>query len=207
MKDTNIQWLEYISELQSIAQAGLTYSTGVFDLERYTRLREIAANLAAICSDTTLDDAKTIFSLEQGYTTPKIDVRAFILKENKVLLVKERSDGLWTLPGGWADVNESPSEAIIRETKEETGYDVLATKLLAFWDKLKHEHPLQWPHAYKCFFQCEIHAGEPKENSEISDVAFFDMNNIPPLSTHRTTANQLTRLYDLVMHEQATQFD
>lgn len=207
MTDNTLQWLKWISEIQSIAQAGLTYTTGDFDKQRYTRLRDIAAELAALSSETSLDDIKNIFLLEKGYATPKIDVRAYILKENKLLLVKERSDGLWTLPGGWADINESPSEAVIRETKEETGYDVSAIKLLAFWDKLKHDHPPQWPHAYKCFFLCNILSGEAKENLEIAEVGFFDLNNIPPLSTHRTTAKQLARLHELTLQDKPTQFD
>jgi len=148
----NISWLKWVSEIQAIAQSGLTYCDNEFDKERYVRLREVIAELAAHCSEHQLNDVANIFSLEKGYATPKIDVRSFIIKDDKLLLVKERSDGLWTLPGGWADVNESPSEAVVRETKEETGYDVSPIKLLALWDKLKHDHPPQWPHAYKCFF-------------------------------------------------------
>jgi ADP-ribose pyrophosphatase YjhB (NUDIX family) len=133
------------------------------------------AELAAHCSDNELHEVINIFSLEKGYATPKIDVRAVILKDGKLLLVKERSDSLWTLPGGWADVNESPSEAVIRETREETGYQVSTIKLLALWDKLKHDHPLQWPHAYKCFFHCDIVSGEPSSTLEISDQDFFNL--------------------------------
>ncbi|RUR13499.1 NUDIX hydrolase [Legionella sp. km772] len=203
----SINWLKWISEIQAIAQSGLTYSNNEFDKERYFRLKEIIAELAAHCSENQLSDIVNIFSLEKGYATPKIDVRSFILKENKLLLVKERSDNLWTLPGGWADVNESPSEAVIRETREETGYNVSAIKLLALWDKLKHDHPPQWPHAYKCFFYCEIISGEPTENLEISELCFFDLNSLPPLSTHRVTTKQLARLYDLVINPQFTQFD
>ena len=156
---------------------------------------------------TVTDEIKNIFTIEAGYATPKMDVRAFILQDDQLLLVRERSDGLWTLPGGWADVNESPSESVIRETKEETGYVVAVHKLLALWDKLKHDHPPQWPHAYKCFFHCEILSGEPTPNLEISEQAFFPVNDLPALSTHRVTAKQITRLYDLVMTPQPTQFD
>src|SRR3990167_1400081 len=202
-----ISWLKWISEIQALAQSGLTYSNNEFDKERYIRLKEIIAELAAHCSDNQLNDIVNIFSLEKGYATPKIDVRSFILKDNKLLLVKERSDSLWTLPGGWADVNESPSEAVIRETKEETGYDVSAIKLLALWDNLKHDHPPQWPHAYKCFFHCKILSGKPNKNIEISDQAFFDLNNLPLLSTHRVTKKLLDRLYELVISPQETQFD
>jgi len=207
MNDKTIQWLKWISEIQALAQSGLTYSKCEFDIERYIRLREIVAELAAHCSDQSLQTIKDIFLIEKGYATPKLDVRSYILKEGKLLLVKERSDGLWTLPGGWADVNESPSEAAIRETKEETGYEVSALKLLALWDKLKHDHPPQWPHAYKCFFLCELLSGEPTANLEISEVSFFDINKLPPLSPHRITAGQLTRLHELVLHDKPTQFD
>lgn len=206
IKDS-INWLKWISEIQALAQSGLTYSDNEFDKERYIRLKEIIAELAAHCSENQLNDVISIFSLEKGYATPKIDVRSFVLKDDKLLLVKERSDNLWTLPGGWADVNESPSEAVIRETKEETGYDVSAIKLLALWDKLKHDHPPQWPHAYKCFFHCDIISGEPVENLEISEQCFFDLNNLPSLSRHRVTESQIARLYELTINPQPTQFD
>ena len=208
MDNDDFKWLKWVSEIQAIAQSGLTYTTNEYDKERYIRLREISAELAAHCSGNSASDIENVFSLEKGYATPKIDVRSFILKNDTLLLVKERSDGLWTLPGGWADVNESPSEAVIRETKEETSYDVNAIKLLAFWDKLKHDHPPQWPHTYKVFFHCEIISGEATENLEISEIAFFDINNLPPLSTHRVTASQLLRLNELVYKkDQQTVFD
>lgn len=207
MTNDQFNWLKLISEIQAIAQSGLAYSNNEFDKERYKKLNTITAELTAHYSKNPLDDVEYLFSLEKGYATPKIDVRAFILKDDKLLLVKERNDGLWTLPGGWADVNESPSEAVIRETKEETGFNVAAIKLLALWDKLKHGHPPQWPHTYKCFFQCDILSGTATENLEISELAFFDIKNLPPLSTPRVTAKQLIRLYELVVNPQPTQFD
>ncbi|MDP3559483.1 MAG: NUDIX hydrolase [Legionellaceae bacterium] len=208
MTEKYFNWLKWITEIQAIAQSGLTYSDNEYDKARYIKLRSMIAELAAHCTKQHISDIENIFSLEKGYATPKIDVRSFILQDNKLLLVKERADGLWSLPGGWADVNESPSEAAIRETKEETGFDVSASKLLAFWDKLKHDHPPQWPHAYKCFFHCHILSGEACENLEISDIDFFDIQKLPPLSTHRVTSNQLMRLYELVQStKQATAFD
>jgi len=161
MVGNQFDWLRWISEIQAISQSGLAYSSNEYDKERYIRLSEIVAELAAHCSNNSCDDIANIFSLEKGYATPKIDVRSFILKEDKLLLVKESSDGLWTLPGGWADVNESPSEAAIRETKEETGYNVSAIKLLALWDKQKHDHPPRWPHVYKCFFSLQNIVRQP----------------------------------------------
>lgn len=201
------QWLKWISAIQAIAQSGLAYSDNPFDRERYVQLMELVSEMAAACSNTALEEINSLFSIEKGYATPKIDVRAFILEKDKVLLAKERSDGLWTLPGGWADVNDTPSGAVIRETKEETGYEVAVTKLLAFWDKLKHEHPPRWPHVYKCFFHCKILSGEAQSNLEIAEVDFFDINHLPPLSVHRVTAKQLERLHQLALFPEPTQFD
>ena len=207
MTKQGLDWLKWISEIQAIAQSGLTYTSNEFDKERYLRLQDLSAELAAHCTDLPMDEVANIFSLEKGYATPKIDVRAFILRSNKILLVKERVDNLWTLPGGWADVNESPSEAVIRETKEETGYDISAVKLLALWDKLKHDHPLQWPHVYKCFFHCEILSGEPTSSMEIIEQNFFDLSHLPALSLPRVTEKQIHRLYELIKNQEPTQFD
>ncbi|MDF1758434.1 MAG: NUDIX hydrolase [Legionellaceae bacterium] len=207
MNDRKKKLFKLIAELQSISQIGLTFAEIDFDKERYQRISEISLDLMAEFSDKSNDDISQIFSLEKGYPTPNIDVRSFVLKDDKVLLVKERSDDLWTLPGGYADVSETPSEAVVRETKEESGYDVHAVKLLALWDKLKHDHPLHWPHIYKCFFHCEILSGEPKENVEISAIDFFDINKLPQLSTPRVTKRQLHRLYQLVMTPGPTVFD
>ncbi|OGV27867.1 MAG: NUDIX hydrolase [Legionellales bacterium RIFCSPHIGHO2_12_FULL_37_14] len=199
--------LNWISEIQSIAQCGLAFTKDPFDEERFQRLRELAAELAAECSDLSLAEINHIFSLEKGYATPKVDMRAFALKGNKLLLVKERSDGLWTLPGGWADVNESPSEAIRRETKEESGFDVEVIRIIAFWDKLKHDHPPEWPHAYKCFFHCNILAGKPEQNLEISEIDFFAIDKLPPLSLPRVTKPELLKLYENVQNNGGTLFD
>ncbi|HHF7365862.1 TPA: NUDIX hydrolase [Legionella bozemanae] len=207
MSKNDLSWLKYITEIQAIAQNGLSYSNNEFDKERYLRLRDIASEFMANYSDTPLTEIKQIFSLEKGYATPKVDVRAFILKDNKILLVKERSDELWTLPGGWAETNESASESVIREAKEETGFDVSVIRLLALWDKQKHEHPQQWPHTYKCFFHCDIISGSAKENLEISEIDFFDLTRLPALSTPRVTQKQIMRLYELVSSSDKTLFD
>lgn len=207
MFKNKLDWLQWISEVQALVQSGLAYTDNEFDKQRYDRLNEMIAALGAHCSNQPLPEVKNIFSLEKGYATPKIDVRAVILKNDKLLLVKERADGLWTLPGGWADVNGSPSEAVIREALEETGYHVSVLKLLAFWDKQKHDHPPQWPHAYKCFFHCDILRGAFKENLETTELNFFDWDALPPLSTHRVTASQLHKLRLLLNNSEATSFD
>jgi ADP-ribose pyrophosphatase YjhB (NUDIX family) len=207
MSEQNKKLLMLISEIQALSQSGLTFNNSGFEKERYLRLTEISAELASICSNQPKDFINEIFLLEKGYATPKVDVRSFVLKDDKVLLVKERADGLWTLPGGFADVAETPSQAVIRETKEESGYDVEPIKLLALWDKSKHDHPLHWPHIYKLFFHCEYKSGKAHENLEISDIGFFAMDDIPPLSTPRVTSKQLLRLYQLVKNPELTVFD
>jgi len=207
MTDKKIQWFKWITELQAAAQSGLTYCTNEFDIERYIKIREIAAQMAAECSSNTFEVINDLFSLDKGYATPKLDIRGVILKDKKLLLVRGRADGLWSLPGGWADVNESPSEAIAREVKEESGYEARVLRLLSLWDKLKHDHPLQWPHTYKCFFHCELTGGEARENLEVSEIDFFGLDHLPPLSTPRITEKQLLRLYELVHNSELTEFD
>ncbi|USQ14050.1 NUDIX hydrolase [Legionella lytica] len=207
MSNNPTNWLKLISEVQAIAQNGLAYCHNEFDKERYTRLREIAAELTVEFTEHEREEIQLRFTLEHGYATPKLEIRAFVLKENKILLVKERSDGLWTLPGGWTDINESPSEAVIRETREETGFNVSAVRLLALWDEQKHDHPHHWPHTYKCFFHCDLISGEATENIEISAIDFFDLNDLPPLSTPRVTQRQLMRLYEQVTRAEQTLFD
>lgn len=199
--------LKWISEIHALSQNGLTYSKNEFDIERYHRLDLIAKEMAAHFSDKDFDAVEHSFSLDKGYATPKLDVRGFILKDNTTLLVKERSDNRWTLPGGWVEVNESPSESIIREIREETGFNAKVIRLLALWDIIKHDHPPQWPHTYKMFFLCEIISGNKKENLEISEIEFFPLNNLPELSKPRVTHNQLMQLHNLALHSEVTAFD
>lgn len=204
----NKQWLLWISELQALARCGLTYTTNEFDRLRFMRVTELAAEMASVVTLSPPEPIKAMFSLEQNsYATPILDIRSFVLKDNKILLVKERCDGLWTLPGGFADVNETPSEAVVRETFEESGFLVKPRALLALWDKLKHEHPLAWPHIYKCIFQCDLVSGEPQPNIEISDIDFFSIDKLPDLSTPRVTLKQLHDLYALSQNPQPTVFD
>lgn len=140
------------------------------------------------------------FLAEQGYATPKVDVRGAIIQDNEILLVREKSDGLWTLPGGWADVNESPAYSMQKEIQEEAGVEAKVTKLIALYDKLKHEHPPQWPHTYKCFFLCDITSGVPKPGLETSEVAFFKEDALPPLSVNRVTEAQILRCFAHYRH-------
>jgi len=145
---------------------------------------------------------------EQGYATPKIDVRGAVFHENHLLFVREKSDGLWTLPGGWADVGESPAEAVIREIWEESGFETQVCKLVALYDRNKHEHPPMLFHAYKAFFLCDLVGGSASPSLETSEVAFFGQEELPQLSIARVTVRQIARLF--VHHTQRelhTEFD
>ncbi len=133
-------WLDWAQRLQGIAQSGITYSTNQYDLERYEALREIAAEIMAAGSDAAIDPIRDLFAAQSGYATPKVDMRAAVFRDGRILLVEERADGTWSLPGGWADINESPSDAIVREVREESGYETRAAKLLAVYDRNRHGH-------------------------------------------------------------------
>lgn len=186
------QWLHWASELQAIAQAGLTYCKEPFDLQRYQRIQVLAAEMIAYQSFEDFEKVQKLFLSEDHYLTPKLDVRAAIIKDNHyILLVKEMTDGKWSLPGGWADVNETPSQSAKKEVLEETGLTVKVTKLYALFDKLKHAHPPQLPHSYKAFFLAEIVSGQLKTSIETSEVKFFHQDELPELSLHRIVPSQI----------------
>jgi ADP-ribose pyrophosphatase YjhB (NUDIX family) len=202
------KWLEWVQQLQAITQSGLTYATDPFDIARYTSIRDIAAEIAALHSHTPVEPIRDLFAQEIGYATPKIDVRGAVFHAGTILLVKERHDGLWTIPGGWADVNESPSEAVVRELFEESGYRTQARKLLALYDKNKHAHPPSLYHVYKLFFHCELLGGTPTASIETVAVSFFPVDALPALSLSRVTPAQILRLFELSQHpEWPTEFD
>lgn len=189
--------LTWATDIQAIAQIGLAYAKDKYDLERYHQLMDIAAKMMIKQSNATPTPIQTTFMSQKGYASPKVDVRAFIVENNKLLMVKESQDGKWSLPGGWADVNHTPSESIIKEIEEETGFKAQADHLLALWDTALHDHPPQWPYIYKCIFACSIIGGDWRENHEILDAQFFDFERLPELSSYRITATQIKRLKDL----------
>ncbi len=188
-------WLDWAQRLQAIAQSGITYSTNQYDLERYEALREIAAEIMAAGSEAAIDPIRDLFAAQTGYATPKVDMRAAVFRDGRILLVEERADGTWSLPGGWADINESPSDAIVREVREESGYETRAAKLLAVYDRNRHGHAPFPFHAYKLFFQCELLGGEPLLSYEVSAVDWFAEDRLPTLSTIRVTAGQVHRCF------------
>ena len=173
-------WLVWARELQSIAQTGLTFATGTFDLERYKAIRSLAARMMATCSDANFVRVEGLFAGQAGYATPKVDVRGAVIENGRILLVREIEDsGRWTMPGGWADVNQSPSECVIRELREETGLEVAPRKLAAVYDRALQGHPPHPFSVYRLFFICDAIGGTPTAGLETSEVAFFGENEIP----------------------------
>jgi ADP-ribose pyrophosphatase YjhB (NUDIX family) len=204
----DLRWLEWGKQLQAIAQNGLTYTDGPFDRERYKLLQAIAAEILATYSNVEPSYVLDLFALEDGYATPKVDVRGAVFRDDTILLVRERSDGCWTLPGGWADIGDSPSEAVVREVYEESGYRTRAIKLLAVYERNKHGHPPLKHSVYKIFIQCELLGGSPSENLETDGVGFFRENEIPELSLTRVMPAQIARLFEHYRHpDWSTDFD
>jgi ADP-ribose pyrophosphatase YjhB (NUDIX family) len=190
-----MKWLEWAQRLQAIAQAGLTYARDPYDLERFREVRALA--VAIVSAQIGEPPARVIeaFALGTGYPTPKVDVRAVVFRNDEILLIREKAVGLWALPGGWADVGDSPSEAAVRETLEEAGYEVRATKLLAVLDKSRH-HPPSLDYVYKMFIGCELLGGEPRTSHETDGVGFFAPDRLPELETGRVTAAEIARMFE-----------
>ena len=190
------RWLGWVKRLQAIAQDGLTYSEDPYDLGRYEMLRDVAAEILAAHSRGSLEQARGLLELETGPATPKVDVRAAVFREGEILLVKEPSDGGWSLPGGWADVGETAAEATVREVREESGYLVRAVKLLSVHDRDRHGHPPIPYHVYKLVFRCEVLDAPPLPEIDADGVAFFGEAEIPELSVSRVTRAQIRRLFE-----------
>jgi ADP-ribose pyrophosphatase YjhB (NUDIX family) len=187
-------WVTWVRRLQSIAQNGRHYCKNEFDLQRYQQVEDVAAEIAARYSDDELPAIKAVFGRETGPATPKIDVRAAVISENQILLVKERGNG-GTLPGGWVDPGESPSEAAARETKEESGYDVKPVRLMAIYDRDRQGHPPSSFHVYKLIFLCCLVGGSARTSLETEAVCFFREDELPVLSESRVLPRQVRRAF------------
>lgn len=189
-KNQQPEWLEWAKELQFIAQAGLTYSKDAFDIERFERIREISAEIVSRQTGLPLEKVKDLFCNEEGFQTPKLDTRAAIFKDNKILLVKEKN-GTWSLPGGWVDVNQTIKSNTIKEVKEEAGLDVEATRIIAVQDRNLHNLP---PYAYnvcKVFVLCETQGGDFQPNIETIESGYFSLDEIPPLAEEKNNKEQI----------------
>ena len=184
-------WLKWAIEIQALAQNGLTYTKDVYDKERFERLREISAEMLAEKTDIPVDKVKDLFCNEKGYQTPKLDTRAAIFKDGKILLVHE-NNGTWALPGGWVDVLESVGSNTIKEVKEETGLDVRNQKIIAIQDRNQHNTPSYAYGICKVFVLCELLGGEFKENTERTEIKYFSLDEIPQnLANEKTSMEQI----------------
>ena len=193
--EINEEWLKWTVELQSIAQAGLTYGKDVYDKERYERIRDISAEMLSYKTDISIEKVKELFCNETGYQTPKLDTRAAIFKNNKIILVKE-NNGKWSLPGGWVDVNLSVKENTIKEVKEESGLDVTADKIIAIQDRAKHNLPVYAYGVCKVFVLCSVIGGEFKKNIETTEFNYFSEDELPELSTEKNNEEQIKMCFE-----------
>lgn len=189
------QWLSWAMELQFIAQAGITYSRDVFDKERFERIREISAEIMEQGSGFPIEKVREVFCNETGFQTPKLDTRAAIFQDDKILLVKEKN-GTWSLPGGWVDVNQTIAENTVKEAKEEAGLDVVPVRLIALHDRNRHNIP---PYAYgicKAFMLCEVIGGVFEENIETVESRYFGTDELPALALEKNTPEQIRMCFD-----------
>ena len=188
------KWIEWAQEIFSLSQAGLTYSQNEYDIGRYKRLQELTAEMIASQSEITKESVLESFSMQAGYITPKVDVRGAVIQEGKILLIQERADGKWAMPGGWADLGNSPASVAEREVWEESGFRVKAEKVVAVIDANRIE-PFEFYHAYKLIFLCKLLDGEPRISYETLAVDFFDLNHLPPLSSYRTNEEMVQEVF------------
>ncbi len=186
--------IEWARRIAALARTGRHYSSNHYDAERYEQLLNIACDMLAAASGEDEATIERLLEPDEGYVTPKVDVRGAVFRDEKVLLVREAADGLWSLPGGWADVGDAPSAAVEREIREESGYEARAVKLLAVEDR-KRRHPPSLNEVYKLAFLCELIGGAARPSEETSAVSWFAEDDLPPLSTARVTAEQIRRWF------------
>ena len=190
------KFLNLVMEIQGLAQAGLAYTENPYDVERYERLREISAELLAEKSEMSFEKVKSFFCNESGYQTPKIDTRAVIIKDNKILLVHENNE-TWSLPGGWCDVTETIKSNTEKEVREEAGLNVKAIKVIALQDRNKHNPPLYAYGVCKVFVLCELLGGEFVKNIETTEIKYFSLDELPEnLATEKTTKTQIEMCFN-----------
>jgi ADP-ribose pyrophosphatase YjhB (NUDIX family) len=192
----NNKWVKWATELQSIAQAGLTFGVDKYDLDRYEQIRSIAVDILHEYTDIDHSKIRELFASETGYQTPKIDIRASVFKDDSILMVREKIDGAWSLPGGWADVNTSVSESAIRECLEEAGAIVKPKRIIAIHLGNKHNNPLFPFTIYKIFVECDLIENNFKENTETLDAGFFEPDKLPELSFTRNTPDQIRMCFE-----------
>jgi ADP-ribose pyrophosphatase YjhB (NUDIX family) len=201
--------LEIARRLHALARTGLHFCAEEYDRQRYEEIEALTVELLAGPSEVEQARLSALWADETGYVTPKVEVRGATFDEQgRVLLVRERVDGRWTLPGGWADVNESPSQSVEKEVEQESGYIARAVKLAALYDRNRHAHGPTLFHSWKAFFLCEIHGGHPRASYETDAVEFFTLDALPAMSIGRSTPQQVQRMYEhWTTRELPTDFD
>jgi len=188
------RWLAWAREIQALSQTGLTFSSNEYERERYQRLAGIAAEIVEEQAGLPRAEVLANFALQPGYATPKVDVRGAVVQDGQILLVQERSDGRWCMPGGWADVGDLPSEVAAREVWEESGFRVVPRKVAGVFDANRSGRPLEFYHAYKVVFLCDLAGGQARTSHETQAVGFFDFDDLPPLSSNRTHPRHLAEV-------------
>lgn len=188
------KWFEIAREIQQLAQTGTAFAFNEYEKKRYKRLNEITAEIIENHTELEKESVEKILMNQPGYATPKIDVRAAVIKDGKILLVQESTDNCWAMPGGWADVGNLPSEVAIRECKEESGYDIKPIKIIGVFDANRLGRRLEFFHAFKIIFLCKLIGGEAKSSDETLDVKFFSFDNLPTLSENRTNQKHLKEI-------------
>ena len=206
--ETNEKWLQWAVELQSLAQAGLHYTKDPFDAERFQRIREISAEMIQEKSGISAEKVRDLFCSETGYQTPKLDVRAAIFRDDKILLVRERRTGNWSMPGGWVDANLSVAECAVKEAREESGLDVTPELVIAVQDREKHNLPVYAWKICKVFMLCKAVGGAFAPNTETTESGYFALDALPPLSEEKNAAEQIAMCFDAYHAEHwKTRFD
>jgi ADP-ribose pyrophosphatase YjhB (NUDIX family) len=193
-KKQAFKWLTIAREIQQLAQTGAAFAETGYEKDRYKRLNEITAEIIEHHTFLEKESVNKVLMEHPGYATPKIDVRAAVIRDEKILLVQESTDNCWAMPGGWADVGDIPSEVAVRETKEESGFDVKPVKVVGVYDANRVGGKLEFFHAFKIIFLCELIGGEAKTSDETLDVKFFDFSNLPQLSLNRTNEKHLNEI-------------
>ncbi len=185
------KWLDWAKQLQSIAQIGLEYCTNKFDIARYEQIRQLSIEIMSDYTDMDHSKIKSLFANETGYQTPKVDIRAAVFKQSKILMVREKIDNKWSLPGGWADIDLSIYENAIKESMEEAGAKVRPKRMIAVLNRSKHIDDAFPYSVYKCFVECDYIEGNYQDNIETIEADFFDLEHLPELSTGRNTKEQI----------------
>jgi ADP-ribose pyrophosphatase YjhB (NUDIX family) len=188
------RWIAWAREIQALSQTGLAFSTAPYDIQRYTRMMEIAAEITESQTGISAEALRDTFMRQPGYATPKIDVRGAVVRDDRILLVQERIDQRWCLPGGWADVGDIPSAMVAREIREESGIEATAKKVVGVYDANRTGRPLEFYHAFKIIFLCEITGGSLRGSDETLAAGFFSFDDLPPLSSPRTDSRHLIEI-------------